>query len=84
MPLQRAQTLEILNQMNRSVWVNRKIGELGGTVASDAAASETVQAKNDVLVSEVPAGISADAAAFFRGVVGADSARSGSAARGGT
>jgi hypothetical protein len=70
--------------MNRSVRVNGKIGELGGAVASDAAASETMQAKNDVLVGEGPAGISADAAAFFRGIVGSDGAGSGSAARGGT
>ena len=69
-PFERGQALEVADQMHGSVGVNRQIGELGGAVTSDAAATETVQAEHDVLVEEVPAGIGADASAFFRGVVG--------------
>src|SRR5208282_2123781 len=77
---QRGQTLVPPDQMHRSVGSNRKIGKLSCAVTADSAASEAMEAKDDVLVGEVPAGIGAKASAFFRGVVGS---RRGSGASGG-
>src|SRR5208282_2012400 len=65
--------------MQRSVGINRKIGKLSCPVTSDSAATKAMQAKNDVLIGEVPAGVGAKASAFFRSVVGS---RRGSGARG--
>src|SRR5208283_5167111 len=75
--LQRGQTLEVLDQMNRSVGIDCNIGEPSCAVTANSAASEAMQAKKDVFVVESPAGVGAKASTFFRGVIGACRGRGG-------
>src|SRR5580658_10977524 len=80
--LERGQALQVLDEMEGSIRVNREIGELSGAVTAHSAAAEAVQAEGDVTMVEVPAGIDANAAAFLRGVIGLNGAGCGESAAG--
>ena len=79
--LEGTQAVQVLDQMNCAVGVDRGIRKPRWGVASDSAAAEAFQTKSDVL-GEDPASARAEAAPFFRGVERSSSAGAGNTVAG--
>src|SRR5208283_614474 len=76
LPLERTQAMQVLNQVQRAIGVDRDIRKASGRVASNSAAAEPFQTERDAL-GKGPACACAEASAFPGSVVGQERAGRG-------
>src|SRR5438270_9094800 len=73
MPFEGSETLELADQMQTSVGIDRGIGKSAGTVPADSATPQTVDAEDNVLVGDGPSCINADTATVSGNLGGSES-----------